>query len=142
MKRIAIAPVILASTLVIFALAIPVFARERHSGSPSDVIKRGAPIAAEAKSVTVTQLLETPDAYENDPVVVEGVISKVCRLRGCWMKLSPEADEAGVHVTFKGFSVPTNSKGMKARVTGVARAKIVKGKPQVSFVSLGVELRE
>jgi hypothetical protein len=137
MKRIAIALV-----LVSLAIAIPVLARHRHSGSRSDDLERGAPIAADAQSVTVTQLLETPGVYENHPVVVEGVISKVCRLRGCWMELAPEAGEGGIRVTFKGFTVPTDSKGMKARVAGVARVKTEEGKPEVSFVASGVELRE
>ena len=129
-------------TLAILAIAIPLVARQRHSGSASEVIKRGAPIAADAKSVTVTQLLETPEAYGEDPVVVEGVISKVCWIRGCWMKLSPKAGEVGVHVTFNGFSVPTDSKGRKARGAGVARVKTEEGKARISFVASGVELWE
>jgi hypothetical protein len=132
----------LVTALVVLVGVIHVLAREHSSGSHSNVIKRGAPIAAEAKGVTITQLLESPDAYGKDPVVVEGVVSKVCWIRGCWMKLFPEVGEGSIHVTFKGFTVPRDSKGWKARIAGVAKAKTGKGKSQVSFVASGVELKD
>ena len=135
MRKIAVAAVVL-------ALVVSVFALQGQAGDRADAIQRGAPIAADAKSVTVAQLLETPEAYQDDPVVVEGVISKVCRLRGCWMNLSPEAGGAGVHVTFEGFSVPRDSKGRKARVAGVARVKTEDGVARISFVATGVQLWE
>jgi hypothetical protein len=58
----------IAIPFVVLALAIPILA--------SAVIRRGTPIAAGAKSVTVTHLLETPDAYEKNLVIVEGIISR------------------------------------------------------------------
>jgi len=131
----------IAVAAVLLAIVVAVLARQGEAGS-RDAIERGAPIAADAKSVTVAQLLETPEAYGEDPVVVEGVVSKVCRLRGCWMTLSPEAGGVGVHVTFKGLSVPRDSKGMKARVAGVARVKTENGEARISFVASGVELWE
>ena len=126
------------TALVILVSVIPVLAHP--SGSHSNVVKLGVPIAAEAKSVTITQLRESPDAYAKDPVVVEGVVSNVCWIRGCWMKLSSEAGEASIHVTFRGFTVPRDSKGRKARIVGVAKAHTEKGKSYVSFVASGVEL--
>ena len=147
MKRLAIA-------VFVIAIAFPAVA--------ADVVKRGAPIAAGAKSVTVAQLMEKPDAYAKDPVVVEGVVSTVCTNMGCWMQLAPEAGKDGVHVTFKdyGFFVPTDSQGMKARAEGTARvttlskeeadhlegegAKLHRNADgtakEVSFVASGVEL--
>ena len=132
----------LVTALVVLASVIPVLARQYPPGYHSDVMRAGAPIAAEAEAVTITQLLESPDAYGKDPVVVEGVISKVCWIRGCWMTLSPEVGEANIHVTFKGFTVPRDSKGWKARIVGVAKAKTEKGKSPVSFIASGVELRD
>jgi len=54
-------------------------------GTRAGAIQHGAPIAADAKSVTVAQLLETP-----------------------------AAGGVGVHVTFEGFAVPTDSSGRSA----------------------------
>ena len=131
----------LVTALVILASAIPVLAHQQPSGSHTNVIKLGVPIAAEVKSVSITQLLESPEAYEKDPVVVEGVISKVCWIRGCWMNLSLEGVEGHIHVTFKGFNVPRDSKGWKARIVGVAKARSEE-KSQVCFVASGVELTD
>jgi hypothetical protein len=97
--------------LFILAVATSAFA--------ADVVKRGVAVPADAKSVTVAQIMEKPDAYAKDPVVVEGVVSSVCTNMGCWMQLD------SVRVTFKdyGFFVPTDSKGMQARALGVAKVK-------------------
>ena len=128
------------------------------SASASDVIKRGAAISPDAKSVTAEQIVEKPDAYSKKPVVVEGVVSSVCTNMGCWMQLD------SVRVTFKdyGFFVPTDSKGMQVRAFGIAKVrKISKDEAdhlegegaklnrnpdgtanEVAFVASGVELRK
>jgi hypothetical protein len=133
MKRIAIA-------LAVVAVAIPVLACQHRLRSGTGAVKRGAPIEAGTKNVTLTELLETPGAYGSDPVVVEGVVSKVCMFRGCWMDLSAEAGQPGVRVTFEGFTVPRDSKRMRARLVGVARVRTEKGTSRVSFVASGAEL--
>jgi hypothetical protein len=129
----------LVTALVLVVSVIPALAHS--SSSHSGVIRLGVPIAAEAKGVTITQLRETPDAYGKDPVVVEGVVSKVCWIRGCWMNLSSETGDAKIYVTFRGFTVPRDSKGRKARIVGVAKTHTEDGKSHVSFAASGVELR-
>ena len=143
-------------TLLVLAVAFAAFA--------GDVVKRGAPIAADAKALPVAKVLETPDAYTKDAVVVEGVVQAACERKGCWMQLAPKAGEAGVRVTFKdyGFFVPLDSKGMQVRAEGVtvvktlskAEADHLEGEgakltrnadgtaKEVSFVANGVELRK
>jgi hypothetical protein len=143
MKRFAIAALVIAIAFSAFA---------------ADVVKRGIAIPADAKSVTVADVLAKPDAYAKQPVVVEGVVSTVCTNMGCWMQLDT------VRVTFKdyGFFVPTDSKGFQARALGVAKvrtiskdeadhlegegAKLDRGADgtakEVSFVASGVELRK
>ena len=127
----------------------------------AEVIKRGAPLS-NAKPTSLATVLESPDKYAKNPVLVEGVIESVCEMKGCWMEIAPEAGKAGMHVTFKdyGFFVPTDSKGMKARAEGVVQVKTIskeeadhlagegatlKRNPdgtakQVAFVASGVEL--
>ena len=128
------------------------------SASASDLIKRGAAISPDAKSVTAEQIVEKPDAYSKKPVVVEGVVSSVCTNMGCWMELGD------MHITFKdyGFFVPTDSKGFTARAEGVAKVKTMSKEEadhlegegaklhrnadgtarEVTFVASGVELRK
>jgi len=127
-----------------------------------DVVTRGAAISKEAKAIPLAQVLESPDAYTKEPVVVEGVIAAACTRKGCWMQLAPSDDAHGVRVTFKdyGFFIPLDAKGMKARAEGVAvvktlskadadhleeeGAKLTRREDgtalEVSFVANGVEL--
>ncbi|HEX7153107.1 MAG TPA: DUF4920 domain-containing protein [Thermoanaerobaculia bacterium] len=127
-----------------------------------EVVKRGTPIAGDAKSVPLTQVLEKPEEYAKTAVVVDGVVLNACTRKGCWMELAPEAGKQGVRITFKdyGFFVPLDSKGAKARVEGVTvvktlskadadhleseGAKLVRNPDgtarEVSFVANGVEL--
>jgi Domain of unknown function (DUF4920) len=130
----------------------------------SDVITRGAAVSKEAKAIPLATVLENPDAYTKDTVVVEGVIAASCTRKGCWMQLAPSAEEAArsVRVTFKdyGFFIPLDAMGMKARAEGVAvvktlskadadhleeeGAKLTRKEDgtalEVSFVANGVEL--
>jgi hypothetical protein len=90
-----------------------------------DVVKRGAAIPENAKSISLAKVLENPDAYTKDPVVVDGVVAANCTRKGCWMQLAPAEGGDSVRVTFKdyGFFIPLDSKGMKARAEGVAVVK-------------------
>lgn len=128
----------------------------------ADMIQRGAPINKETKPAALAEVLKSPEAYAKAPVVVEGIVTANCEMRGCWMQLAPESGKAGVHVTFKdyGFFVPTDSKGLHARVEGVASVETLSKAEadhleedgltltrnadgtakQVSFVATGVEL--
>ena len=128
------------------------------SAFATDVVKRGSAISPDAKSITVAQILEKPEAYSKKPVVVEGTVSSVCTNMGCWMQLED------VRVTFKdyGFFVPTDSKGMQARAEGVVKVKTLSKEEadhlegegaklnrsadgtakEVAFVASGVELRK
>ncbi len=129
-----------------------------------DVITRGTAIAKDAKAIPLATMLEKPDAYTKEPVVVEGVIAASCSRAGCWMQLAPSnaEDAPSVRVTFKdyGFFIPLDAKGMKARAEGVAvihtlsksdadhldeeGARLIRNEDgsasEVTFVANGVEL--
>ena len=130
----------------------------------AEVTVRGAAISADSQVVPLEQVLKTPNAYTKTPVVVEGVITKNCSNKGCWMELSPEAGKAGVRVTFKeyAFFIPLDAKGLKVKTEGVTSTKVLSKKhvdhlegegakltrnadgtaTEVSFVASGVELRK
>lgn len=129
-----------------------------------EVVKRGAPINADAAVVPLAQVLEKPEAYTKDAVVTEGVIEAACTKMGCWMQVAPESGKAGMRVTFKdyGFFVPKDSKGMNARMEGTVTVKTLSKEEadhlagegaklsrnedgtarEVSFVANGVELHK
>lgn len=147
MKRLSLA-------LVLLLLAASAFAGE--------TITRGAAIARDAKTVPLAEVLSHPDAYTENAVVVEGVITTACERKGCWMQLAGSDAKQHVRVTFKdyAFFVPLDSKGMQARAEGVTVVKTLSKKEadhleeegaklsrnadgtakEVSFVASGVEL--
>ena len=85
-----------------------------------DVVKRGAEIAKDAKTVALADVLAKPEAFTAAPIVTNGVVTEACEMKGCWMQLATEAGKPGMRVTFKdyAFFVPTDSKGMTARIAG------------------------
>lgn len=92
-----------------------------------DVITRGTAVSKDAKATPLATVLQNPEAYTKEAVVVEGVITASCNRKGCWMQLAP-SDEKGapsVRVTFKdyAFFIPLDAKGMKARAEGIAVVK-------------------
>ena len=127
------------------------------------VIRRGAPISKDTRPATIGDVMAKPDGFTKEPVVVEGVITKSCTNKGCWMELAPAEKQAGMRVTFKdyAFFIPLKSQGMKARAEGVAEVKTLSKAEadhlegegakltrnadgtasEVSFVASGVELR-
>ena len=130
----------------------------------AEVVKRGAPLG-DSPAVALADVLKEPQKFAEKPVVVEGVIERVCTNKGCWMELAPAAgSQEGVRVTFKdyGFFVPVNSKGMKAKAEGQFTVKtLTKEKAdhyegegarlkrnedgtatEISFLASGVELRK
>jgi hypothetical protein len=136
------------------------------SAFAGDVITRGAAVSKDAKAISLATVLENPESYTKEVVVVEGVIATSCTRKGCWMQLAPSEakDAASVRVTFKdyGFFIPLEAKGMKARAEGVAvvktlskadadhleeeGAKLTRREDgtalEVSFVANGVELKK
>ena len=136
------------------------------SAFADEVVTRGAAVPKDAKAIPLATVLENPEAYTKDAVVVEGVIAASCTRKGCWMQLAPSADEAArsVRVTFKdyGFFIPLDAMGMTARAEGVAvvktlskadadhleeeGAKLTRKEDgtalEVSFVANGVELKK
>lgn len=127
----------------------------------AEVVKKGAPLSS-SKPVALATVLESPQKYTKDAVVVEGVIEQSCSKMGCWMELAPAAGQKTIHVTFKDeqFAIPLSAKGMQARAEGVTKieklskaeadhqasegAKLTRNEDgtadEVSFIATGVEL--
>ena len=126
-------------------------------------IRRGAPISAKTKKVSLAKVLMEPGKYAGKNVRVEGVIVRSCKMEGCWMELAPSKDAKSVRVKMKdhAFFIPLDSAGMNARAEGVFSVKVLSkaevdhliedggkfdnrnadgGVTEVSFEATGVEL--
>ncbi len=92
--------------------------------SPTDsaVVKRGAPVSV-GPAIPVTQLVASARNYTERAVIVEGLITRECTEKGCWMQVAPSADANGMRVTFKdyGFFIPQSMVGRRARMEGMTK---------------------
>ncbi len=90
-------------------------------------IRRGAPLSANAKKVSLAKVLKKPTKYAGKTVSVEGVIVRSCKMEGCWMELAPNKDAKSVRVKMKdhAFFIPLDSAGMNAKADGVFSVKVL-----------------
>ena len=91
------------------------------AASPDTVIRAGAPLP-DRSAVPLGAVMQDPQSYAKagEPVLVSGVVERVCTEMGCWMQVAPAPGEKGLQVNFKdhAFFIPMNAKGMKARAYG------------------------
>jgi hypothetical protein len=87
-------------------------------------MKRGAAIGS-AKRVSLAKAMKNPTKYASQPILVEGVIVRSCKMEGCWMELAPSKDASAVRIKMKdhAFFVPLDAAGLKAKVEGVMSVK-------------------
>lgn len=105
----------------------------------------GAPLGA-SRTVSLSDVLKTPDQFADQTVTVEGEVRSACSRKGCWMELAEGSDAAqpGCRVTFKdyGFFVPTDSAGSKARVEAKVESKLVKPEMVAHLESEGAKFAD
>ena len=107
MKRIALITLVIAMAAVSFVLA-----------GDGDNYGDGVTIDA---AVPVETLLSSPDDYIGKAVRVDGVITGVCKKRGCWMQITDPDTGNGVRIKVDvGVIVfPYTAMGKKASAEGV-----------------------
>jgi len=77
----------------------------------------GKPLSIK-KTLNLKDALQQPAQYQNQRVLLEGKISDVCQMKGCWLILSD--GERSIRIKFEGYSffVPKDSWGKKVRAEG------------------------
>ena len=84
---------------------------------------------------TLAALLETPEAFGEEPVLVHGRIADVCQKKGCWTILRD--GDATVRVRFQdyGFFLPQDVQGQEAWVEGVVTVRTLSQKEARHYAS-------
>ena len=59
----------------------------------------GDPIPADAAVVPVATVVSSVEAYDGKTVAIEGVVTKMCKKKGCWFEIADGAGGAGVLIT-------------------------------------------
>ena len=77
----------------------------------------GKPLSLK-KTLSLQEAIQQPAKYQNQKVLLEGKISEVCQMKGCWLMLSD--GERAIRIKFEGYSffVPKDSRGKKVRAEG------------------------
>jgi len=99
-----------------FIATLPVFA-----GGDADEYGDGVTIE---QAVAVETLLASPDDYIGKTVRVDGVITGVCKKRGCWMQVTDPETGNGVRIKVDDGVIvfPYEAMGKKASAEGVFEA--------------------
>jgi hypothetical protein len=104
---------LLLTTALLLALA-PVAIRGAETFGTAPTVKDATPIA---------QLLTRPADFQGKTVRVEGIVTDVCTMMGCWMGIAPTDAPKGPAVLIKvddGVIVfPTSARGKRATAQGV-----------------------
>lgn len=76
-----------------------------------------------AETTSIGKILAEPDAWVGKHVRVEGEITDVCPMKGCWMEISePEGDRIRIKVADGVMVFPVEGKGKRAVAEGVVEA--------------------
>jgi len=87
------------------------------SAKEASVRTFGKPLSIK-KALSLQEALQQPAKYQEQKVLLEGKISDVCQMKGCWLMLSD--GERAIRIKFEGYSffVPKDSRGKKVRAEG------------------------
>ncbi len=80
------------------------------------------------KKVTpISSILETPEKYKGQKLLVEGTIVDVCAKRGCWIKIAGDKEFEALRFKVEDgvISFPMDAKGKKARAEGILSVETV-----------------
>jgi hypothetical protein len=116
MKRLALGLLVL---VALVALVVPGLAQQGT--------KYGTGVSLKT-STSIEKVLADPKAYLGKTVRVDGVVTEVCTMAGCWMQLVPEkadpktAKSLRIKVDDGVIVFPQEAKGKKASAEGVFEA--------------------
>ena len=103
---------ILATALLVAAVTVTIRGAETFGAAPT--VKDATPIA---------QLLAKPADFQGQTVRVEGIVTGVCTMMGCWMGIAPADAPKGPSILIKvddGVIVfPASARGRRATAQGV-----------------------
>ncbi len=80
----------------------------------------GKPITL-TEITSISQILETPEEFLGDTVLVQGTIIDVCKKRGCWMEIASDSALQSIKIKVKDGEIvfPASAKGSNALIEGV-----------------------
>ena len=123
---------------VLTPLVIFIMANYATSGVSPAVVQSTSPVAApqtklygeklgKGKVIPLEKVLQSPETFAGNQVLVTGYVRQACKKKGCWMEMGTSANKSqqGCRITFKnyGFFVPKDSAGATAKLEGTVEIK-------------------
>jgi hypothetical protein len=97
-------------------------------GAPADEPVEGTPVEQEAfgDPITLTEvtpvsaILDAPEEFLGERVLVEGTVVEVCEMRGCWMDIASDREYEKIQIKVDDGVIvfPLTARGKKALVEG------------------------
>lgn len=80
-----------------------------------------------AESVSVAEVLQSPEMFKGKKVMIEGEISDVCQKKGCWIKVKDLKGEEEIQVKVEDDVIvfPKDGKGRKVRAEGTISVTVL-----------------
>lgn len=111
--------------IAVLAMAGPAWAAETYGGGVTLV-----------ETTSIEKILADPDAYVGQRVRIEGQVTDVCPMKGCWMEISePEGDRLRIKVDDDVIVFPQSAKGKRAVAEGVLEEIPMDREQYVSWMS-------
>lgn len=100
---------VLAVAALVVVASAPAFAGTKHGKGVSD-----------AAPVKISELMAAPDSYVGKVVKVEGLITEVCPMRGCWIEVAGDKEFQTLRVKVEDGVIvfPMTDKGKKVVAEG------------------------
>jgi len=86
-----------------------------------------------AKATSIAEILNDPESFKGKRVLVEGRITDVCRMRGCWIQIADSTGTAEIRFKVEDgvIEFPRSVKGMQVRAEGIISVRVLTPDQQV-----------
>lgn len=97
-----------------------------HSAAEESALKKADPAGSYGKeiisgdTIPVSLILDNPEAYEGQTVLISGDVVDVCQKRGCWIEVASDRPDQIITVKVNDGEIvfPLSAKGRQAVVEG------------------------
>lgn len=85
------------------------------------------------KATGIAEILKDPVSFKGKRVLVEGRITDVCRMRGCWIQIADSTGAAEIRFKVEDgvIEFPRSVKGMQVRAEGIVSVRVLTPDQQV-----------
>lgn len=127
----------LTSLLLVVSLLIPIISFTQEQG-----VKIYGKESKLRKTTPFHEVYKNPGKFKNREILIEGLVSSVCKTKGCWMEITDGKDKMRVKFEDYSFFVPWDSKGKRVKIQGKVNREKVKASTYKHWLEEAGEAKE